>query len=91
MGAYVVDGLLSIVKFETLGVKMYPNPTNTTLTLNLVDFDHASISISHINGTNILYIDLNSNSTIINILDFLTGKYFVKISTILGMTIQKLI
>ncbi|MBC7495261.1 MAG: T9SS type A sorting domain-containing protein [Flavobacterium sp.] len=91
MGAYEVDGVLSTVNFEILGIKMYPNPTNGILTLELNNFEETFVTILNINGQVIKNFNVNSKLTTLNVSNLSAGMYFMQITTPRGSGVQKFI
>lgn len=91
MGAYEVDGVLSTVSFELLGAKMYPNPTNATLSLQWNDFDNASVRIMDLNSRTIQTYNLNSSLSNFDVSQLSNGMYFLQINSEKGNATQKFI
>lgn len=91
IGAYEIDGLLSSITFEKLEAKMYPNPTNTTLSLQLNDFENTIVKIMDINGRIIQSQNLNNSLTTFNVSALCNGIYFLEIISEKGNAIQKFI
>ncbi len=91
MGAYEVDGVLSMVTFQKLGAKMYPNPTSGILTLELEEFNNASTKITDINGRVIQNQELSNAFTTFDVSNLSAGIYFLQINSEKGNAIQKFI
>lgn len=82
---------LSNQTFEKLGAKMYPNPTNTTLSLQLTDFDNTSVKIMDLNGRIIQNHKLNNALTTFDVSTLSNGLYFLQINSEKGNATQKFV
>lgn len=92
MGAYEIDGaVLNSVSFEKIGAKLYPNPTNNSITLELNDFSFTKVSLFNLQGSIIQNVTMNSNTTTLDVSNLTTGIYLVKIETEEGTAVQKII
>ncbi len=60
-------------------LKIYPNPTNSFLTIETEYPDHYSIHITSLNGQQILYVEMLGNSQQIDLSSFQNGIYFITI------------
>ncbi|MDP2386666.1 MAG: T9SS type A sorting domain-containing protein [Bacteroidota bacterium] len=72
------------------GIKLYPNPTNSSFTISGVELK-TTISIYNIIGELIKSTQTEKNNTIIDLTDYSTGIYFIKIKNNDGEAIKKLI
>ena len=82
---------LSNQTFEKLGAKMYPNPTNITLSLQLTDFDNTTVKIIDINGRIMQNHKLNNALTTFDVSTLSNGLYFLQINSENGSATQKFI
>ena len=76
-----------------ISLSIYPNPAIDNLIISINSFitDQSSLIITDISGRIIFTSQLNSPTTEINISDFASGMYFVKIYTEVGEMIEKFI
>lgn len=91
MGAYEVDGVLSMVTFQKLGAKIYPNPTNGILTLEFNEFENSSIKITDINSRVIQNQELSNAFTTFDVSNLSAGIYFLQINSEKGTATHKFI
>ncbi|HNY62368.1 MAG TPA: T9SS type A sorting domain-containing protein [Bacteroidales bacterium] len=86
------------IKENTLSeMKLFPNPTSNTVTINLFSKDQgaATLTITNLMGqvvyNEIVSLGYGTNQLMVNCSDFISGFYLVNISTQKGSTTQKLI
>jgi len=91
MGAYEVDGVLNMATFQKIGAKMYPNPTNGILTLELEEFNNASTKIIDFNGRVLDSKELNGVQTTFDLSYLTSGMYLLQINSEKGTVTQKFI
>lgn len=73
----VIPANLSVNTFETANIKVYPNPTSSTITVdsaNVID----NIAIINSLGQRVLTVSPASSSATIDVSSFQSGLYFVK-------------
>ena len=71
-------------------VSIYPNPSNSIVTLQTTLLS-GTISVCNTNGQQVYYTNFNEPSTRIDIRDFTSGIYFVKITSDNASFTKKLI
>ena len=92
MGAYEIDGaVLNTVSFEKIGAKLYPNPTNSSVTLELDNLNVTKVSLFDLHGRTIQNVNVNSNKTLLDLSGLTSGIYLIKIETESGTAFQKII
>ncbi|TDE05917.1 T9SS type A sorting domain-containing protein [Flavobacterium sandaracinum] len=74
---YFYKGTLGIADFETSNVKMYPNPVNSTLTID-ANSTIEKVAVYTILGQEVLVENPKSNSTTIQTSELSKGVYIVK-------------
>lgn len=72
--------VLSNTKFDSASFNVYPNPTNNEWNLSSVQ-NINSIKLFDISGKQILTLNPNDSSVVINASDFSSGIYFANVST----------
>lgn len=84
--------VLGINDFEAISVNLYPNPGNDRITIQMGQGNIDSISVMDLKGS-ILYSEenLQENSKEINIEALSQGMYLVRIASVHGTVIKKLI
>lgn len=91
MGAYEVDGVLNSVTFEKIGAKLYPNPTNGILTIEMEEFNNISTRILDLNGRVLKTQTVNNFQTNFDVTQFSNGIYLLEITSDKGRAVQKFI
>lgn len=85
---------LSTNDFDTIPFNIFPNPVNSSFTINLESIDileDLSFVIFDINGRKIMQRDLYSKNTIININSLDSGVYFLQLISKDRRTLKKII
>lgn len=85
---------LSTNDFDTIPFNIFPNPVNSSFTINLESIDvleDISFVIFDINGRKIMQRDLYSKNTIININSLDSGVYFLQLISKDRRTLKKII
>jgi len=78
--------------FDKNNISIYPNPANTTLTLQFDNLtNHAVAEIYDITGKSIKTVSLNTLQTTIGVAELNTGIYFIKVSYDKGFIVQKFV
>lgn len=72
-------------------ISIYPNPTNSLLTIETVVADHYSIEITALNGQQILIGEMEGTSYQIDLSSFQKGVYFITIRSLDFVTTRKII
>ena len=72
------------------GIKLYPNPTNSSFTISGVELN-TTIAIYNAIGKLVKSIQSSDNNTTIELSEYSNGIYFIKIKNNKGESIQKLI
>ncbi len=80
-------------KLQNSTFSIYPNPANSSITLNYSGNlnEKTTISICNYLGQEMMQSNLQSNTTTINVSDFSNGIYFVKIQTNKTQEVQRLV
>ncbi|MEI7595653.1 MAG: lipocalin-like domain-containing protein [Bacteroidota bacterium] len=72
-------------------IKIYPNPSNNIVSIEVVDYKNSTIELSNIQGQTLKLINVISEKTKLDISNLANGVYIVKISNSLSSSINKLI
>jgi len=72
-------------------VSIYPNPTNGSFTIVSNNFENTTIEIYNVAGQLIAHQNLTQNKTLVNLTTFSKGMYFVKVNTVNGVMVEKII
>lgn len=86
---FASDGILSTNSSDLEGVKIYPNPAQDIL--NITNAENTSIQIYDVLGKLILSKDNISINEELNVSNFRTGTYFIKISNDQNVTTKKFV
>ncbi|MBK9455355.1 MAG: T9SS type A sorting domain-containing protein [Bacteroidetes bacterium] len=77
------EGFNSLENLNNTGIIIYPNPANDKIILSIDNQFYinssSNISIYDLAGKNILQIEIKSSETEIDVSDYATGIYFVKV------------
>jgi hypothetical protein len=76
---------------EDVGLMLYPNPTNSLLTIETDHPDHYSINLSSLNGQLIHSTTMEGTSHLIDLSSFQKGVYFITIRSEDFVTTRKVI
>ena len=83
----VAEGALSIASFDALGtIKMYPNPTNSNLTIDfkIQDIEKLNIKVFNLLGKEVLSKQISKNDTSLTVSNLKNGVYLIRISSLTG-------
>jgi hypothetical protein len=84
--------LLGNTSFEVgNNLKIYPNPTQNIVNIDLQDLDNASVEVYDINGRQLFTQKLNNTTTAINIENLASGVYLFKVSSSQGTATIKVV
>ena len=88
----ILGEVLSVDRIETISVRMYPNPANDKVTIQLDQGNMAGLSVMDLKGS-VLYSEENIQATSkeINIESLSQGIYLVKITSEKGVSVKKLV
>lgn len=70
---------------------LFPNPVSENLSIDIVDFKNTTLEIYSINGMKIQSRTLSSEHTLINVTEFASGIYVVKITGAKGVSTKRFI
>jgi len=95
-GSPIVTGtnctVLSNESFEVANnIKMYPNPTNNIVVVEVYDLTNAKLQVVDITGKILMNQALNISSNTVNVAQLPTGMYFFKVTSNEGTTTNKII
>ena len=62
-------------------IRLYPNPTNTLLTIETKYSDHYSIEITSLNGQEIYTAEMQGSSHQVDLSSYQKGVYFITIKS----------
>ncbi|CAM4008766.1 MULTISPECIES: LamG-like jellyroll fold domain-containing protein [Flavobacterium] len=83
---------LSASNFEVANnIKIYPNPTNNFVTVEVNNLTSAKLQVVDIAGKVLMNQSLNTSSNTINVSQLPTGLYLFKVSSNEGTTISKIV
>ena len=96
VGSPIVIGtncaVLSSSNFETANnIKMYPNPTNNFVTVEINDLTNAKLQVLDITGKILMNQALNANSNNVDVQHLPSGMYLFKVSSNEGTSTGKII
>ena len=83
----VAEGALSIASFDALGtIKMYPNPTNSNLTIDfkIQDIENLNIKVFNLLGKEVLSKQISKNDTSLTVSNLKNGVYLIRITSLTG-------
>ena len=83
----VAEGALSIASFDALGtIKMYPNPTNSNLTIDfkIQDIEKLNIKVFNLLGKEVLSKQISKNDTSLTVSNLKNGVYLIRITSLTG-------
>ena len=85
--------LITGIQLDALNdpIRLYPNPTNSTLTIETGQPDQYSITITSLNGQVIYAGEMNGTSLQIDLGPFSEGVYFVTVQSEKYVTTEKVI
>lgn len=72
---FYVDGATNVENFYSQHANIYPNPSTNFIRFETAAFVNHSLSLINTNGQTVLYIELNSNTTQLDIGDLTVGLY----------------
>ena len=70
--------VLSTSENEFVNVAIYPNPATSIIELNNIDVLHAEIHIFDVHGKSV-FTQVNQNNSVIDVSNFTSGTYFLRI------------
>ena len=79
--------LVASVAENSVNAKLYPNPTNGNLRIEADNL--TTVMVFNLVGQKVYEENANSNECVINMKEFGSGVYMVKIQTATGSTTQK--
>jgi len=96
MGLLIIDDIeidvLTNISDEVTDYKIYPNPTNNNLTLQLNNVENnCNIIISDVVGKIVSKQDINSNTTTLDVQNYKSGIYFITIQNGNNISTEKFI
>ena len=83
----VAEGALSIASFDALGtINMYPNPTDSNLTIDfkIQDIEKLNIKVFNLLGKEVLSKQISKNDTSLTVSNLKNGVYFIRITSLTG-------
>ncbi|WP_116788838.1 DUF7619 domain-containing protein [Flavobacterium psychrotrophum] len=86
-----VQNTAGITDFGKRGIKLYPNPANNNVTIQLENAQQAEIIIADVLGKTVLYTKMEAQSKVIDVTSLKAGMYFVTTKSNAGTTTQKLV
>lgn len=87
-----VESQLSTSNFEMANnIKMYPNPINNLVTVEVKNLTNAILQVVDISGKILINQSLNTSSNTVNVSQLPTGLYFFKVSSNEGEATSKII
>jgi Concanavalin A-like lectin/glucanases superfamily/Secretion system C-terminal sorting domain/Ig-like domain CHU_C associated len=95
-GSPIVTGTtcttLNTSNFEVSNnIKMYPNPTNNIVTVEVNDLTNAKLQVVDITGKILMNQALNTSSNTVDVTQLPTGMYFFKVTSNEGTTTNKIV
>jgi hypothetical protein len=74
-------------------INIYPNPANTSVTIDFAEYSskNAFAEVYSIDGKLLQHISLQQRKTLVNISDYSSGVYIVKVSGNSGIAVKKMI
>ena len=73
------------------GFAIYPNPANSELAIEIVDYKNATADIFNLKGQLLQSTTLRSEKTTLQVADLSSGIYFIKVANASGVSVQKFI
>src|SRR5690606_21896744 len=77
---YVQTQQLSVTDNELVSFTYYPNPVTDNLFLSSQDDEITAIAMYDIQGREVLSENISGNDAVINMINFPTGIYFLKVN-----------
>ena len=91
IGAYEYQGGANVVELNDEQFEIYPNPASDFVRVSTVNGQQSTGKIYNTIGMLVDEFEINSDEIEINVSDYKSGVYFVKVSTINGSVIKKFI
>ena len=86
-----VSSCSGIEENESQTYRMYPNPSNGLVTLESGRNESFNVNVTDLTGREVLSLQAQNSACTLNIQDFANGVYFVKIQSIHGNQILRLV
>ena len=83
--------IVDVETVEERNVNIYPNPARDFVRVSTVNGQQSTVKIYNTIGMLVDEFEINSDEIEINVSDYKSGVYFVKVSTINGSVIKKFI
>jgi plastocyanin len=83
----VAEGVLNLASFDTLGtINMYPNPTDSDLTIdfNIQNIEKLNIKVFNLLGKEVFAKQISKNDTFLMLSNLKNGVYLVRITSLTG-------
>ncbi len=90
-GASTFSKIVSASLARTVGVKIYPNPTKESVTIDLIGIKAATIRVTDVLGREILVVNNAATKNELNVFTYHNGIYFIEVCTDGEKFVQKVV